>query len=70
MAAVSTDPVWNPAHVDATLDSRAATFENPTGARGAGGSTFGGRKGAPNRRIAKGERVVLADIGGPWEVAG
>lgn len=68
MAAVSTDPVWNPAHVDATLDSRAATFENPTGARGAGGSTFGGRKGAPNRRIAKGERVVLADIGGPGTI--
>jgi hypothetical protein len=59
------DRVWNPAVVDPTLDSRAATFENPTGARGAGGTANGGRKGAPNRRLAPGERVVLADIDGP-----
>ena len=57
--------VWNPAFVDPGLDCRAVTFENPTGARGAGGSAHGGRKGAPNRRIEAGERVVLADLEGP-----
>ena len=56
--------VLNPAFVDPGLDSRAITFENPTGARGAGGTAHGGRKGAPNRRIHAGERVVLADIAG------
>ena len=59
------DWVWNPAYVDPTLDSRAATFENPTGARGSGGSGHGGRKGAPKRLLQPGERVVLADIEGP-----
>ena len=58
----------NPAFIDATLDSRAATFENPTGARGAGGAAHGGRKGAPSRQIEPGERVVLADIDGPGVV--
>jgi hypothetical protein len=58
------DPVWNPAYIDARLDSRAATFENPTGARGAGGTAFGGRKGAPSQRVRSGERVVLADVQG------
>jgi hypothetical protein len=62
------DRVWNPAVVDPSLDSRAATFENPTGARGAGGAAHGGRKGAPNRRLEPGERVVLADIEGPGVV--
>jgi hypothetical protein len=62
------DRSWNPAVVDPSLDSRAATFENPTGARGAGGAAHGGRKGAPNRRLAAGERVVLADIEGPGVV--
>jgi Protein of unknown function (DUF2961) len=59
------DPVWNPAVVDPTLDSRAATFENPTGARGAGGTAHGGRKGSPSRWLEPDERVVLADIDGP-----
>jgi hypothetical protein len=58
------DPIWNPAHVDPALDARAATFENPTGARGAGGTAHGGRKGAPSRRLEPGERVVLADLAG------
>jgi hypothetical protein len=58
------DPVWDPAHVDPRLDSRAATFENPTGERGAGGTAAGGRKGAPNRSVPGGERVTLADIDG------
>lgn len=56
------------ATIDTTLDSRAITFENPTGAKGAGGAAHGGRKGAPNRRIRGGERVVLADIEGPGTV--
>ena len=43
----------NPAFIDPSLDGRAVTFENPTGARGAGGSAHGGRKGAPNMRIAR-----------------
>ena len=58
----------DPAHVDMALDSRAVTFENPTGERGAGGRSHGGRKGAPSRRIAAGERVVLADLTGPGRV--
>ena len=47
------------------LDSRACTFENPSGARGAGGTAAGGRKGAPFRMLRPGEDVVLADIEGP-----
>jgi hypothetical protein len=58
----------NPAFIDPRLDSRAVTFENPTGARGAGGSAHGGRKGAPSRTVAPGERVVLADLAGPGVV--
>lgn len=54
----------DPSTIDAALDCRAVTFENPTGARGAGGTTHGGRKGAPSRRIAPGERVVLANLEG------
>ena len=56
------------ARVDLSLDSRAVTFENPTGGRGAGGTVAGGRKGAPSRRLAPGERVVLADLDGPGVV--
>jgi hypothetical protein len=50
------------------LDARACTFENPTGARGAGGTAANGRKGAPNRFLAPGETVVLADVDGPGVV--
>ena len=56
------------ARVDLPLDSRAITFENPTGARGAGGQSRGGRKGAPNRRLEPGEHVVLGEIEGPATV--
>ena len=56
------------ATIDTTLDCRAATFENPTGARGAGGTAHGGRKGAPSRRLAPGDSVVLADLDGPGTV--
>lgn len=55
----------DPSRIDTSLDCRSISFENPTGARGAGGTVAGGRKGAPNRRVAPGERVVLADIEGP-----
>ena len=51
-----------------TVERRAITFENPTGARGAGGTAAGGRKGAPSRMVAPGERVVLADISGPGTI--
>src|SRR3954453_13957754 len=60
--------VLDPAYVDARIDARAATFENPTGARGAGGSAFGGRKGAPNKRLEPGERVTLMDAEGPGTI--
>ncbi len=58
----------DPSVIDPELDSRAVTFENPTGARGAGGATAGGRKGAPSRSLAAGERVVLADLEGPGTI--
>ena len=45
--------------------SRSVSFENPTGAKGAGGSAHGGRKGAPNRLLRAGETVTLADLDGP-----
>ena len=53
------------ARIDLSLDCRAVSFENPSGARGAGGSACSGRKGAPLRRVLPGERVVLADLAGP-----
>ena len=59
------NPIWNPCHIDASLDSRSVSFENPTGARGAGGRAHGGRKGRPSRRIEPGETLRLADIEGP-----
>ncbi len=55
----------DPSAIDLGLDSRAVSFENVSGARGGGGQSHGGRKGAPSRVIAAGERVVLADLGGP-----
>jgi hypothetical protein len=58
----------DPSRIDLTLDSRAVTFENPTGARGAGGAAASGRKGAPSRRLAPGETVVLADLEGPGRI--
>ena len=58
----------DPARIDTSLDSRSVSFENPTGARGSGGTIAGGRKGAPNRRIASGQNVVLADIDGPGRI--
>ncbi len=58
--------LWmDPSLIDPSIDARAVTFENPTGARGAGGSESGGRKGAPSRRIDAGQTITLADIDGP-----
>ena len=54
--------------VSPVVDSRACTFENPTGARGAGGTAARGRKGAPFRVLQAGETVTLADIDGPGVV--
>ena len=49
-----------------TLESRSASFENPTGAPGEGGqaaSKLGvGRKGFPAKNIVSGETVVLCDV--------
>jgi len=59
---------FDPADLLPGHESRAYTFENPTGARGAGGTTRNGRKGAPNRILQSGERVVLADIDGRGRV--
>lgn len=47
------------------IESRAITFENPTGARGGGGTAHHGRKGSPSRRVEPGARMTLADIEGP-----
>jgi D-arabinan exo alpha-(1,3)/(1,5)-arabinofuranosidase (non-reducing end) len=58
----------DPAQIDLTGEIRTISFENPTGAKGAAGSTHGGRKGAPNKLLAPGEHVVLAEITGPGRV--
>jgi len=54
--------------LDATVESRSISFENPTGGCGEGGqaaSPLGvGRKGAPCRQIEPGETVTLCDIEG------
>ncbi|HUO98808.1 MAG TPA: glycoside hydrolase family 172 protein [Rhizomicrobium sp.] len=58
----------DPALIDAALDSRSISFENPKGARGQGGMAAHGRKGSPSRRLAPGETITLADIGGPGRI--
>jgi hypothetical protein len=50
------------------VETRWYSFENPDGRRGDGGKTLAGRKGAANRTIRPGERVVLADVPGPGVV--
>jgi hypothetical protein len=54
--------------IDTSLDSRSISFENVTGERGRGGMAAGGRKGAPARTLAPGEKVTLCDIKGPGRV--
>ena len=58
----------HPARIDPNITSRSISFENPTGASGAGGTAYDGRKGAPNKRVQPGEKVVLASIDGPAQV--
>lgn len=48
------------------VESRAITWENKTGAKGAGGKEREGRKGSPCiPKIANGETVTLMDVDGP-----
>ncbi len=58
----------DPSRIDLSLESRSVSFENPTGARGAGGTSHAGRKGSPFKEIEAGERVVLADLEGPGTI--
>src|SRR4029453_14381383 len=58
----------DPARIDLGHEIRTVSFENPTGGRGTAGQTHRGRKGAPSRMLAPGERVVLADVEGPGRV--
>ncbi|MGV7123408.1 glycoside hydrolase family 172 protein [Sphingopyxis sp. 550A] len=62
--AVGDYDVMDASLIDTRLDCRSISFENPTGARGAGGSAAGGRKGRPAQLIRPGERIILADIAG------
>jgi hypothetical protein len=60
-----TGSIWQ---IEAGLESRSISFENPTGAKGGGGraaSPLGvGRKGDPARLVGPGEAVTLCDIEG------
>jgi hypothetical protein len=47
-----------------SIETRWASPENPTGAKGAGAQTHGGRKGRPSFPVKSGERVVLAESSG------
>ena len=58
----------DPAVIPPGVSTRTVSFENPTGAAGSAGTAGGGRKGAPQRVLAVGERVVLADLDGPGRV--
>jgi hypothetical protein len=58
----------DPSRIDPHIASRSVSFENPTGAKGAGGTAHRGRKGAPQRTLAAGERVTLADLEGPGRI--
>ncbi len=64
--------VTEPYHLNSGLVSRSISFENPTGAVGAGGtaaSSLGpGRKGAPAQTIQPGHSVNLCDIEGPGTI--
>lgn len=58
----------DPSFIDLSLDSRSISFENPTGNRGSGGKTYGGRKGSHSKILEPGEKIVLADISGPGTI--
>ncbi len=61
-AQLPTAPLYEPP--PAGVETRWASPENPTGARGAGGRANGGRKGAPTVPIPAGRSVVLAEARG------
>ena len=71
-AAQAPDVVHKPYQLDTGLTSRSISFENPTGAPGAGGkaaSNLGvGRKGMPAKSIAPGQTHVLCDVQGPGTI--
>ncbi len=71
-AAEEPNLLGEPFRLDTGLITRSISFENPTGATGAGGkaaSKLGpGRKGAPAREIKPGEIVQLCDIEGPGTI--
>lgn len=73
-AAVAQNPdvIHQPFDLDTGLVSRSISFENPSGAPGAGGhaaSNLGvGRKGSACRIIKPGETVELCDIQGPGTI--
>lgn len=48
----------------AGVETRWASPENPSGAKGQGGQVNGGRKGAPTIAIKAGEAAVLAEVKG------
>jgi len=61
-----------PYRLDTGLITRSISFENPTGASGAGGkeaSNLGpGRKGSPSRTVEPGQTVPMCDIEGPGTI--
>jgi hypothetical protein len=65
-------PIHAPFLLDDRIESRSISFENPTGAKGAGGkeaSKLGvGRKGRPAKDIEPGETVTLCDVEGPGTI--
>jgi hypothetical protein len=58
----------DPTSIDLRFDSRSVSFENPTGARGAGGQASHGRKGRPLYILDPGEKKTLADLTGPGTI--
>jgi len=62
------DLVRDLTRIDLGQRARTITFENPAGTAGTAGTAANGRKGAPSRTLAPGERVVLADIDGPGTI--
>ncbi len=66
------DLIHSPYQLDTGLTTRSISFENPTGAAGAGAkeaSNLGvGRKGSPSRTIAPGQTVQMCDVEGPGTI--